>query len=131
MDQKLDRALSPINKKIDHLEEEITGIKGEITGIKAQMADMQGEITGIKGEITGMKAQMAHMQDQITRTNLSLENEVWPAIQVIGEGQELTHKMIKELATKEEVSDLRDEVRILRTVVAQHTREIEELKQAQ
>ncbi len=90
------------------------------------------EILGqISGRLDGMDGRLDTMQDQITRANLSVENEVWPAIQSIGEGQELTHQMMKELASKEELDDFRADYRILRTVVTQHTREIEELKRAQ
>lgn len=85
----------------------------------------------MNGRLDSMDGRLDKMQDQITRTNLSIENEIWPAIQAIGEGQELTHQMMKDLASKEEVDEVEANYRMLRTIIAQHTREIERLKKAQ
>ncbi len=100
-----------------------------------KILEMLGQINGrldkIDGRMDKMDGRLDALQDQITRTNLSIENEIWPAIQAIGEGQELTHQMMKDLASKEEVDDIEANYRMLRTIIAQHTREIEKLKKAQ
>ena len=88
------------------------------------LAQMQGDLAGVKG-------QLSKVEDLATRTALTQENVIQPAIDALVEGQELTHQMLKELATKGEIEDLRDQLQILRTVVAAHSREIEALKKAQ
>lgn len=82
-------------------------------------------------DMSGMKADMSDLKNRVCRIELTLENEVGPALDALAEGQDLTHQKLKELATKEEVSDLRAEVLMLRKLVALHTQEIEELKKAQ
>lgn len=78
-----------------------------------------------------MDQKLDPITDRLTRIELTLENEVAPSIDALIEGQELTHQKLKELASKDEVDDLKDEVRLLRRVVAQHSQEIEALKKAQ
>ena len=70
-------------------------------------------------------------EEAVHKTNLIIENQINPAIDALAEGQDLTHQMMKDLATKDEVEDLKQEMRLIKTVVAAHSREIEALKKAQ
>lgn len=78
-----------------------------------------------------MKDELSPITDRLTRIELTLENEITSSINALAEGQDLTHQKLKELASKDEVDDLKAEVRLLRRVVAQHSQEIEALKKAQ
>ena len=91
---------------------------------------------------------LSSLQQTVTRVALTQENIVLKSLDAIAgadillvqleinldalaEGQDLTHQRLKDLAGKDELAELREEVRLLRTVVAQHTRDIEALKAAQ
>ena len=78
-----------------------------------------------------MRDEIQQIKDRTTRTALTQENVIQRSIDALVEGQELTYQMMRDLAAKNEVEDLRDEVQILRTVVGLHSREIEALKKAQ
>lgn len=74
---------------------------------------------------------LSSLQQTVTRVALTQENIVLKSLDALAEGQDLTHQRLKDLAGKDELAELREEVRLLRTVVAQHTRDIEALKAAQ
>lgn len=86
---------------------------------------------GMQKEQKQMRADMGEMQKTLTRVALTQENIVLKGLDALAEGQDLTHQRLKDLAGKDELAELREEVRLLRTVVAQHTRDIEALKAAQ
>lgn len=92
--------------------------------ILEMLAQMQDEQKQIRDEI-------GQMQTTLTRVALTQENTVLKSLDALAEGQDLTHQRLKDLAGKDELAELREEVRLLRTVVAQHTRDIEALKAAQ
>ena len=92
--------------------------------LKAIGQMMDKKLDPIKEDITELK-------DRTSRMESTIENTILPAIDALVEGQDLTHQMIRDLATKDETEELRQEVRILKTAVAAHSREIEELKKAQ
>lgn len=92
---------------------------------------MQEDISGMKEEISGMKGDISDLRTTVTRVALTQENIVLKSLDALAEGQDLTHQRLKDLAGKDELAELREEVRLLRTVVAQHTRDIEALKAAQ
>lgn len=78
-----------------------------------------------------MRADMAEMQKTLTRVALTQENIVLKGLDALAEGQDLTHQRLNSLAGKDELAELRDEVRLMRSVIAQHSRDIEALKSAQ
>ncbi len=85
----------------------------------------------IQQEQKQMRADMGQMQTTLTRVAVTQENMVLKSLDALAEGQDLTHQRLKDLAGKDELAELREEVRLLRTVVAQNTRDIEALKAAQ
>lgn len=78
-----------------------------------------------------MQADMGQMQTTLARVAVTQENIVLKGLDSLAEGQDLTHQRLKSLVGKDELTELREEVRLLRTVVAQHSRDIEALKAAQ
>lgn len=85
----------------------------------------------IQQEQKQMRADMGQMQTTLTRVALTQENIVLKSLDALAEGQDLTHQRLKDLAGKDELAELWEEVRLLRSVVAQNTRDIEALKAAQ
>lgn len=99
--------------------------------MQEDISTMKGDISGMKGDISGMKGDISDLQKIVTRVALTQENIVLKSLDALAEGQDLTHQRLKELAGKDELAELREEVRLLRSVVAQHSRDIETLKAAQ
>lgn len=108
----------------------LTQMQTDISGLQTGQAQMQTDISGIKGEISGLKEDISDLRQTITRVALTQENVVLKSLDALVEGQDLTHQRLKDLAGKDELSDLRDEVRLLRKVVVQHSKDIEALKAA-
>ena len=99
--------------------------------IKEEITPIQAQLDRVEDQVSKMQDQVTQVQELATRTALKLENVIEPAIDAIIEGQELTHDRMKELAGNDEVDSLRGELRVLKRVVAEHSREIEALKKAQ
>lgn len=68
------------------------------------------------------------LKQETVKTNLAIENEIKPQINLLAEGQSA---LLEKLATRSEVEELREEVDFLKSVVRTHEREIQELKKAQ
>lgn len=99
--------------------------------ILEMLTQMRDEQKQMRAEMGQMQTEMGQMQTTLTRVALTQENIVLKSLDALAEGQDLTHQRLKDLAGKDELADLREEVRLLRTVVTQHSRDIEALKAAQ
>ena len=109
-------------------EEKILSLLEQIQQEQKQMRADMGQMQNVIGE---MQVGMGQMQAPLTRVALTQENIVLKSLDSLAEGQDLTHQRLKDLAGKDELAELREEVRLLRSVVAQNTRDIEALKAAQ
>lgn len=98
--------------------------------ILEMLENLTGRVDQIQQEQKQMRADMSQMQTTLTRVALTQENIVLKGLDALAEGQSLTHQRLKDLARKDELAELRDEVRLMRTVVAQHSKDIEALKAA-
>lgn len=98
--------------------------------ILSMLESLTGRVDQIQQEQKQMRADMGQMQTTLTRVALTQENIVLKSLDALAEGQSLTHQRLKDLAGKDELAELREEVRLMRTVIAQHSRDIEELKAA-
>lgn len=116
---------------LTQMQEDISGLKDGQTRLESRMDHLQEAQEQMQDHIKGLKDTQEQMQSTLTRVALTQENIVLKGLDALAEGQDITHQRLKELARKEEVAELRDEVQILRTVVAQNTRDIAELKAAQ
>ncbi len=100
-----------------------------------QMQDEQklirADMVEMRADMVEMRADMAEMQKTLTCVALTQENIVLKSLDALAEGQDLTHQRLNSLAGKDELAELRDEVRLMRSVIAQHSRDIEALKSAQ
>lgn len=102
-----------------------------LENLTSEVAQIQQEQKQMREEQQQMRADMSQMQTTLTRVAVTQENIVLKGLDALAEGQDLTHQRLKDLAGKDELAELREEVRLLRSVVAQHSKDIEALKAAQ
>jgi len=95
------------------------------------LAQIQADQKEMKDDVFELKATQSQMQTTLTRVAVTQESIVLKGLDALAEGQDLTHQRLKNLAGKDELAELREEVRLLRSVVAQHSKDIEALKAAQ
>lgn len=109
---------------LSQMQEEQKQIREDVSDLKSAQSAMQTDVSDLKS------AQSA-MQATLTRVALTQENVVLKSLDALVEGQDITHQKMKDLAGKDALAELRDEVQLMRSVIAQHSRDIEALKAAQ
>lgn len=102
-----------------------------LTQINDRMDQMSGRMDQIQDTQQKQGETLSDLQKNVTRVALTQENIVLKSLDALAEGQDLTHQRLKDLAGKDELAELRDEVRLMRAVIAQHSKDIEALKAAQ
>ncbi len=71
---------------------------------------------------------LGSLEQEVVKTNLTIENEIKPQINLLAEGQST---LLAKLAPRSDVETLKDKVEFLEAIVRANTREIEALKKAQ
>lgn len=79
-------------------------------------------------KLTGLETSVSELREETVKTNLSIENEIKPQMNLLAEGQS---SLLTKLAPRSEVEELKEKVEFLEAIVRANTREIEALKKAQ
>lgn len=129
-EEKILEMLESLTGRVDQIQQEQKQVREDVSGMKGDISSLKGDISGMKEDISDLRATQEQMQTTLTRVALTQENIVLKSLDALAEGQSLTHQRLKDLAGKDDLAELREEVRLMRTVIAQHSRDIEELKAA-
>ncbi len=79
-------------------------------------------------KLAGLETSVSELREEVVKTNLSIENEIKPQMDLLAEGQS---SLLAKLAPRSEVEELKEKVEFLEAIVRANTREIEALKKAQ
>ena len=79
-------------------------------------------------ELGALEIAVTSLTEEAAKTNLTIENEIKPQINLLAEGQST---LLAKLAPRSEVEELKEKVEFLEAIVRANTREIEALKKAQ
>ena len=79
-------------------------------------------------KLAGLETSVSELREEVVKTNLSIENEIKPQMNLLAEGQS---SLLAKLAPRSEVEELKEKVEFLEAIVRANTREIEALKKAQ
>lgn len=79
-------------------------------------------------KLSGLETSVSELREEVVKTNLSIENEIKPQMNLLAEGQS---SLLAKLAPRSEVEELKEKVEFLEAIVRANTREIEALKKAQ
>lgn len=75
-----------------------------------------------------MEQQNGHIMHNVS---ILMESKFQPQFNLLAEGIRAIQKKLDELAPKERVWELEEDIKLLKTVVRQHSEEIEQLKKAE
>ena len=79
-------------------------------------------------KLGALETAVTGLTEDASKTNLTIENEIKPQINLLAEGQST---LLAKLAPRSEVEELKEKVEFLEAIVRANTREIEALKKAQ
>ena len=115
MRQMMEEVVSPIYERMDRMEAEFTSLKEEVASVKE-------EVSSVKEEVASVKA-------LATKTQITLENDIKPKINLLFEGHITLQNRFSQLDRMEEMlRELRYDVQDLQHIVSWHSNDIRWLK---
>lgn len=130
-EEKILAMLSQMQEEQKQMREDISDLKSAQSTMQTDVSDLKSAQSAMQTDISDLRSAQSAMQTTLTRVALTQENVVLKSLDALVEGQDITHQKMKDLAGKDALAELRDEVQLMRSVIAQHSRDIEALKAAQ
>lgn len=115
MRQMMEEVVSPIYERMDRMEAEFTSLREEVSSVKEEVASVKEEVSSVKV--------------LATKTQITLENDIKPKINLLFEGQITLQNRFSQLDRMEEMlRELRYDVQDLQHIVSWHSNDIRWLK---
>ncbi len=115
MRQMMEEVVSPIYERMDRMEAEFTSLKEEVASVKE--------------EVSSVKEEVAYVKALATKTQITLENDIKPKINLLFEGHITLQNRFSQLDRMEEMlRELRYDVQDLQHIVSRHSNDIRWLK---
>lgn len=115
MRQMMEEVVSPIYERMDRMEAEFTSLREEVSSVKEEVASVKEEVSSVKV--------------LATKTQITLENDIKPKINLLFEGQITLQNRFSQLDRMEEMlRGLRYDVQDLQHIVSWHSNDIRWLK---
>lgn len=86
-------------------------------------------LQAMRDMITPLHAEIIKLEEAVHKTNLHIENEMWPAIQKLAEGHEMILERIDDKIERR-TEQLQDQLDVHQAAIMRINREIQELKKA-
>lgn len=99
----------------------------QFSGVNNRLDSMDKRLTAVEDHIGGMEADLADVKDRTGRVELLLEHDIPKQINLLAEGHSA---ILERLPEADELDGIHSRVRTLERVVAEHTSQINTLKQA-
>ena len=100
-----------------------------VSPIYERMDRMEAEFTSLKEEVSSVKKEVVSVETLATKTQITLENDIKPKINLLFEGQITLQNRFSQLDRMEEMlRELRYDVQDLQHIVSWHSSDIRWLK---
>lgn len=124
MDTKLKQALDPIKQDLSEM-------KQDISGLKREMSEVKQDISGLKQEMSEVKQDISEIKKRVKKIEITQENVIIKNIRLIFETQQDIIVKFRRLDHAEKVlEEVRSDTQVMKSVIAEHSQAIRELRAA-
>lgn len=118
----MDDKLKPLEERMIRVEDRVVQIDDRLTRVEDRMVHMDDRLTRVEDRVT-------RVEDRSIRTEVLLENDIVTKINLLYEGfTTLLDEVRVHNANARELSETKDRVQVLETVVKTHSEDIQDIK---
>ena len=139
LDQKFETELRPIKDDICELKTDVKELRSDVTELQSDVKELQSnmtevqndvkelrsDVTELQSDVTELQSDMTKLQENVHGIHLYLENEVDYKISLLAENYVPAAKRFEQSASR--IDAVEEDVGILKTVVAQHSKMLQQL----
>ena len=139
LDQKFETELRPIKDDICELKTDVKELRIDVTELQSDVKELQSnmtevqndvkelrsDVTELQSDVTELQSDMTKLQENVHGIHLYLENEVDYKISLLAENYVPAAKRFEQSASR--IDAVEEDVGILKTVVAQHSKMLQQL----
>lgn len=83
-----------ILEELKGMRSDISELKSDVSELKTDVSELKTDVSDLKSNVAELKTDVATLKNDMTIVKLKIENEIQPAIRVIGENHLSLHEKI-------------------------------------
>lgn len=123
--EKLGDRVTVLENKVTELKSEVAEVKTEVTELKGEVTEVRAEVTELKGEVAEVKTEVSELRRKVTVTNLEIENNIRPQIQLLAENYVPAAKRYERASSYME--EMQADIDIMKKVITEHSETLQKL----
>ena len=131
MDAEMKDVLTQILSQFDKVNEQIQLLSTRIATVEETTAQTNARLSNVEVRLGNVEVRLGTVEETTARTDLRLENEIGPTVQLLLENQVANNSKLDKLPPMEEkLDDVHSRVQVIEDLVTGHSQAIKTFKQA-
>ncbi|NLO10045.1 MAG: hypothetical protein GX129_09300 [Clostridiales bacterium] len=93
--------------------------------VKSDIAVLKTDMVEVKSDIAVLKTDMVEVKSEVHKINITLENEISPAIKLLAENY--LPAAIRYESSNKEHEEMKADIELLKKVVAEHSKKLQKI----
>lgn len=117
--------VSELKERVSVVEADIAELKSEMREVKADIAELKSEMCEVKADAAELKMETSDIRWRVTSTNLEIENNIRPQIQLLAENYVPAAKRYEKASLC--IEEMQSDVDVMKKVITEHSETLQRL----
>ena len=114
-----------LRSDVTELQSDVKELRSDVTELQSDVKELRSDVTELQSDVTELQNDVTKLQENVHGIHLYLENEVDYKISLLAENYVPAAKRFEQSASR--IDAVEEDVGILKTVVAQHSKMLQRL----
>ena len=122
---ELQSDVKELRSDVTELQSDVKELRSDVTELQSDVKELRSDVTELQSDVTELQNDVTKLQENVHGIHLYLENEVDYKISLLAENYVPAAKRFEQSASR--IDAVEEDVGILKTVVAQHSKMLQRL----
>ena len=122
---ELQSDVKELRSDVTELQSDVKELRSDVTELQSDVKELRSDVTELQSDVTELQNDVTKLQENVHGIHLYLENEVDYKISLLAENYVPAAKRFEQSASR--INAVEEDVGILKTVVAQHSKMLQRL----
>ena len=121
----LKNRVSALEDRMTSLETEISDLKNRVSSLEDRVSSLEMEVLSLGDRVSALENEVSELGRKVTLTNLEIENEIRPHIQLLAENYVPAAKRYEK--TSAQVEEMHSDIDVMKKVITKHSETLQRL----
>ena len=111
--------------RVSALEDRMTALEDRMTALEGRVSALEMEVLSLEDRVSALEIEVSELGRKVTLTNLEIENDIRPHIQLLAENYVPAAKRYEK--TSAQVEEMHSDIDVMKKVITKHSETLQRL----